>query len=92
MRLKDKNIMKGISSFRGREKNKNLLLAALRYYTSTFFRYDMSSSQQNIPIPSGACLRHLSGFFMGSPFLEAEKMKGIQNPCFNNKVMLIIKI
>jgi hypothetical protein len=31
MRLKDKNIMKGISSLRGREKNKILLLAALRY-------------------------------------------------------------
>jgi hypothetical protein len=31
MRLKDKNMMKGISSFRGREKNKILLLAALRY-------------------------------------------------------------
>jgi hypothetical protein len=29
---------------------------------------------------------------MGSPFLEAEKMKGIQNPRFNNKIMLIIKI
>jgi hypothetical protein len=31
MRLKDKNTMKGISSFRGEEKNKFLLLAALRY-------------------------------------------------------------
>jgi hypothetical protein len=29
---------------------------------------------------------------MGRPFLEAEKMKGIQNPCFNNNITLIIKI
>jgi hypothetical protein len=28
---------------------------------------------------------------MGSPFLEAEKMKRIENLCSNNKIMLIIK-
>jgi hypothetical protein len=43
-------------------EEKNLLLAALRYYTSAFFRYDMSGPQQNIPIPSGAFLKHFEWF------------------------------
>jgi len=46
--------------------------------------------QLRITQPRGPYI--LSGLFMGSPFLETKTMKGNQNPCFNNKIMLIIKI
>jgi len=62
MRPKDRNIMKRKKLFKRMADEINLLLAALRYYASTFFRYDRSSSQQNIPIPSGAYLRHFEWF------------------------------
>jgi hypothetical protein len=65
MRLKDRNIMKREKLFKRMAEERNLLLAALRYYTSAFFRHVISSSQQNIPIPSGACLRHFERFLHG---------------------------
>jgi hypothetical protein len=51
MRPKDKNIMKGFD-------RKGAKLAALSYYTSTLFRHDISSSQQNTHAPSGASSRY----------------------------------
>jgi hypothetical protein len=53
MRPKDRNIIKKKKPFKKMPENKNLLLAALRYYTSAFFA--MICQAPNSTFPSGAC-------------------------------------
>jgi hypothetical protein len=65
MRPKDRNIMKRKKPFKRMAEEKNLLLAALRHDITTFFRYDISNSRQDIPIPLGACSRHFEWFLHG---------------------------
>jgi hypothetical protein len=49
MRPKDRNIMKRKKLFQKMAEEKNLLLAALRYYTSTFYAMICQTPNRTFP-------------------------------------------
>jgi hypothetical protein len=79
---KDRNIM--ISALKRRKTIKAIeksLHAALNNYARILFRHEISSSQKDVQLPSGAWFRDFGWFPHKKALSCGSMMKGIHNRC-----------